>query len=126
MVTHLPPHADSHVFRAISDPTRRAILDGLAEGERTAGEVAGDFAVSRPAISKHLRILEEAGLVAARRAGRERRYRLDARPLGEVDRWVARHRTAWARRLVDLKEHLESTGDGRHGDTPGDNPGDHA
>ena len=108
MVTHFSEHAPGTVFRAIADPTRRTILEGLAAGERTAGEIAGDFDISRPAVSKHLRLLGEAGLVRVERVGRERRYRADARPLDEVERWVTRHRQAWARRLVDLKEHAES------------------
>jgi len=103
------PQAPEGVFRAISDPTRRAILDGLREGERTAGEIAGDFGVSRPAISKHLKLLEAVGLVRAEKVGRERRFRADPTPLADVERWAARQRLAMARRLVDLKAHLEST-----------------
>ncbi len=96
------------VFRAIADPTRRAILDGLSGGERTAGEIASDFGVSRPAISKHLKLLEAVGLVRVEKVGRERRFRADPAPLTDVERWAARQRLALARRLVDLKAHLES------------------
>lgn len=112
MVTQLSdiqgPKAPEGVFRAIADPTRRAILDGLSGGERTAGEIAGDFGVSRPAISKHLKLLEEVGLVRVEKVGRERRFRADPTPLADVERWAASQRLAMARRLVDLKAHLES------------------
>jgi len=98
------------VFRAVADPTRRAILDGLRGGPRTAGGIAEDFPISRPAVSKHLRILEAARLVRAEKVGRERRFRLDPRPLGEIDRWLERHRTHLAASLARLKEHVERPG----------------
>lgn len=105
MVTHLPDQPG--VFQAIADPTRRAILDGLSGRERTAGEIAGDFSISRPAVSKHLRVLTEAGLVRVERRGRERRFTLEPTPLADVDAWLTRYRTMWSRRLVDLKAHAE-------------------
>ena len=100
---------DPPAFRALSDATRRSILAGLASAPdgRTAGSIASDYRISRPAVTKHLRVLEEAGLVWAEKAGRRRVYRLDARPLEAVDRWVARYRMFWAARLVDLKRHAE-------------------
>ena len=77
-----PPRGRA-VFDAIADPTRRAILDGLAAGSRAAGEIAQDFAVSRPAISKHLRALELAGLVRVTKDGRRRLFELDPGPLAK-------------------------------------------
>jgi DNA-binding transcriptional ArsR family regulator len=80
------------VFRALADPTRRALLDRLLEAEKTVNELARPFRVSQPAISQHLGVLRAAGLVRVRRHGRERFYRLDARPLRTVEQWSARFR----------------------------------
>jgi len=82
--------ASSDAFRAVADPTRRALLERLRESECTVKELGRPFRVSQPAISQHLRILTQAGLVKSRRSGRERRYRLNAKPLAEVYRWAAR------------------------------------
>jgi DNA-binding transcriptional ArsR family regulator len=79
------------VFRAISDPTRRAILDLLAERERAVHELIPRFRMSQPGLSQHLRILRAAGLVRVRRAGRQRVYSVDARPLAVVSGWLRRH-----------------------------------
>ncbi len=95
-------------FDAIADPTRRAILDHLRRGELGAGDLASRFPVSRPAISKHLRVLREAGLLRERRAAQARFYSLDPARLSEVDRWLQPYRLFWAARLVDLKLHVES------------------
>lgn len=95
------------VFDALADPTRRAILDLLAREERTAGEVADRFDVSRPAISRHLRVLLDAKLVERRTEAQWRIYRLDPGALREVDRWMAKYRTFWAARLHDLKHFVE-------------------
>lgn len=111
MVTH-----QSSVFAAIADPTRRSILDTLRSGERSAGEIAARYAVSRPAISRHLRVLREAGLVNERRDSRLRLYSLDPRPLREVNRWLERYRVFWAARLHDLKRVAETSA--RRGRTP--------
>lgn len=92
---------------ALGDPTRRAILDLLRGGERPAGELAARFPISRPAVSKHLRVLREAGLVSERREGRHRLYALDPRPLAELDQWLQTYRTFWAARLLDLKRVVE-------------------
>ena len=86
----------------LGDPTRRELLAVLAGGERTAGELADRFPVSRPAISRHLRVLREAGLVTARSEGRRRRYALDPRPLREIDDWLEPYRDLWAQRLDAL------------------------
>jgi len=100
----------SPAFRALADPTRRSILDGLARAPegRTAGAISAEYDVSRPAISKHLRVLETSGLVRVERDGRRRVYRLDPAPLEAVDRWVTRYRMFWAPRLAAIKQQSES------------------
>src|ERR671916_272572 len=87
---------------ALADPTRRELLALLARGELAAGELAGRFPVSRPAISRHLRVLREAGLVRSRVEGRRRLYALDPRPLRELDDWLEPYRDLWAQRLDAL------------------------
>jgi DNA-binding transcriptional ArsR family regulator len=87
------------VFRAVSDPTRRAILSMLAEGDRSAGELQAPFAMSQPAVSRHLRVLREAGLVHERAAGRRRIYALRPEPLRTVADWVAHYERFWVERL---------------------------
>jgi len=77
---------------ALADPVRRAIVERLADGEVGAGEIAAAFPISRPAISRHLRVLREAGLVTSRVAGQQRIYALDRRPLAELDAWLERFR----------------------------------
>lgn len=99
---------DSLVFRAVADPTRRAILDLLRGGEQTVGDLASRFPVSRPAVSKHLRVLRQAGLVQERRVAQSRHYALNAQPLQEVEFWVQRYRLFWSARLQDLKRYVES------------------
>jgi DNA-binding transcriptional ArsR family regulator len=96
------------VFRAVADPTRRAILDMLLGGERTVGEIAERFAVSRPAVSKHLRVLRAARLVRVTRDGRQRLCALDPTPLQAVDAWLDAYRREWQSRLARLKQHVES------------------
>jgi DNA-binding transcriptional ArsR family regulator len=87
---------------ALADPTRRELVALLAAGEVTAGDLAGRFPVSRPAISRHLRVLREAGLVTARADGKRRLYALDPRPLRELDDWLEPYRDLWAQRLDAL------------------------
>jgi DNA-binding transcriptional ArsR family regulator len=87
---------------AIGDPTRRELLALLAAGEIAAGDLAARFPVSRPAISRHLRVLREAGLVRSRTEGRRRLYALDPAPLREVDAWLEPYRDLWAQRLDAL------------------------
>jgi DNA-binding transcriptional ArsR family regulator len=96
------------VFRAVGDATRRAILDRLRPGGLPVHEIAGEFDVSRPAISKHLRILRQARLVVERRDGRRRVYDLRPEPLVHVDRWLEGYRASLRRRLARLKAHVES------------------
>lgn len=95
------------VFRAIADPTRRAILDLLRTRELSAGTIAQRFPVSRPAIAKHVRVLREAGLVQERREAQSRFYRINPQPLLEVDRWLNHYRVFWSARLHDLKHFVE-------------------
>lgn len=90
------------VFAALADPTRRRLLELLATGERSAGELAEQFAISRPGVSRHLRVLREAGLVRERADGRHRLYSVDPTPLAEVDDWLDRWRGFWAQRLDAL------------------------
>ena len=99
--------ADEDVFRAIADPTRRAILDRLRAGPARAGALASDFKQSRPAISKHLRVLREARLVTEERAGRERVYQLEPLPLQRVAGWIEGYRGFWLSSLGSLKRYLE-------------------
>jgi len=101
--THQPD-----VFRAIADPTRRAILDRLRGGPAPVNALAGAFAQSRPAISKHLRVLRDARLVTEERAGRERVYQLSPRPLQTVAGWVEGYRSFWLDSLTTLKRMLEA------------------
>ncbi|HEX2172030.1 MAG TPA: metalloregulator ArsR/SmtB family transcription factor [Dehalococcoidia bacterium] len=96
------------VFHAIADPTRRSLLDLLGEGERPVKSLAAPFAMSRPAISQHLRILQQAGLVTERRVGRERRYRLHAGPLREVRDWIQKYDQFWRDRLDALGSYLDT------------------
>ncbi|HEX5724989.1 MAG TPA: metalloregulator ArsR/SmtB family transcription factor [Longimicrobiaceae bacterium] len=95
------------VFRAVADPTRRAMLELLRETDRSVNELVERFPVSQPAISRHLRVLREAGLVRPRKAGRQRVYTLEAGPLQEVYDWVEHYRRFWPRRLKALGEYLD-------------------
>ena len=95
------------VFQAIAHPTRRRLLDELVDGEASVNTLAAPFTMSRPAVSQHLRILREAGLVAERRVGRERIYRLQPEPLRQVDDWVRRYERFWSHKLGALGDYLE-------------------
>src|SRR3954466_5684703 len=90
-------------FQALADPTRRAVLDLLRKGSRPAGQIASAFPVSRPAISKHLRLLRRAHLVDERREGRNRVYQLNPEPLKAVDSWLEQYRVFWQANLSSLK-----------------------
>jgi DNA-binding transcriptional ArsR family regulator len=105
------PLAHSDVFRAIADPTRRAILNRLRAGGAPVNALAADFAQTRPAISKHLRILRRARLVRERRVGRERIYQLKPEPLRQVADWIEGYRLFWQRSLTNLKRYLETEAD---------------
>ena len=93
-------------LEALADPTRRRIVELLAEGERSAGALAGEFSTTRPAVSRHLRVLRESGLVRAREAGTSRLYSLDPAPLEALDARLARYRGFWAQRLDALDTQL--------------------
>ena len=101
------PKANADVFRAIADPTRRAILDRLRAGPVPVNELASGFEQSRPAISKHLRVLREASLVSEERSGRARLYRIEPAPLRGVVMWIESYRSFWEVSLGNLKRHLE-------------------
>lgn len=96
------------VFDALADPIRRRLLELVAERERTAGELAGEFSVSRPAISRHLRVLRDCGLVSWRGRAQQRLYRLNPAPLEEAATWIDRTRDRWAARLDALERHLDT------------------
>ena len=95
------------MFRAIADPTRRAILDRLRKGPVAVNALAADFNQSRPAISKHLRVLRNAKLVSEERAGRMRLYQIQPAPLRSVVGWIEGYSTMWRVNLDNLKHHLE-------------------
>jgi DNA-binding transcriptional ArsR family regulator len=95
-------------FSALADPTRRAVLDLLRQGSQPAGRIAQAFPVSRPAISKHLRLLRRAHLVREHREGRHRFYELNPAPLKAVDSWLEQYRTFWQTSLTSLKTFVES------------------
>src|SRR5262249_52563398 len=97
------------VFRAISDPTRREILGLLHGGRHTGGELAGNFRTSRPAISKHLRLLRGAGLVVTHRDGTARICELNAEPLRAVNDWLRDYEAFWSASLRDLKRYVEKS-----------------
>ena len=101
--------ADHDVFRAIADPTRRAILDRLRIGPAPVNELAADFEQTRPAISKHLRVLRETRLVTEERVGRERLYALNPAPLAKAAAWFEGYRMFWQRNLNSLKRYLEES-----------------
>jgi len=93
-------------FAALADPTRRAIVARLASGERSVGELAKPLPMSLPAVSRHLRILEGAGLVARRKEGRTHVLRLVPQALEPAQDWIARHRAFWTSRLDSLERYL--------------------
>jgi DNA-binding transcriptional ArsR family regulator len=95
-------------FAALADPTRRAILAQLAQGEATVGELAAPFAISLPAVSRHLKVLEDASLIVRRREGQTRRCSLDPRPLSDAAEWLGFYRRFWGASLDRLAAHLDS------------------
>lgn len=104
----------SSVFSALADPTRRAILARLALGETTVGELAAPFEMSLPAVSKHLRVLEGAGLIEREKQGRLRRCHMRAAAMKEAAEWLESYRAFWEGRLDALARYLEDTAaDGR-------------
>jgi DNA-binding transcriptional ArsR family regulator len=95
------------VFRALADPTRREILRLLRSGQQTVGQLASNFPTSRPAISKHLRLLRSAGLIVTRDSGTTRLCALNAKPLRAVDDWLRNYDAFWRDSLRGLKQHVE-------------------
>jgi DNA-binding transcriptional ArsR family regulator len=106
-VTHSAARSEA-AFQALADPTRRAVLDLLRRGSQPAGQIASAFPVSRPAISKHLRLLRRAHLVREHREGRHRVYALNPEPLRAVDTWIEQYRVFWTASLNSLKAFVES------------------
>lgn len=96
----------SMVFAALADPTRRAIIARLAEGDATVTELAEPFSISLPAISRHLKVLERAGLISRSRSGQWRSSTLEAAPLKEATDWMERYRIFWDASFDRLNEHL--------------------
>ena len=107
-VTHFPSRTSEATFQALADPTRRAVLDLLRRGSQPAGQIAAAFPVSRPAISKHLRLLRRAHLVREHREGRNRVYQLNPDPLRAVDSWIEQYRVFWTQSLNNLKAFVEA------------------
>ncbi len=103
------------VFQAIADPNRRAILDLLAQQKRTLNGIAEHFSISRPAVSKHIKILVQCGLVVVQPHGRERLCEARLDPLNEVSSWVEQSRRIWNGRLDRLEELLHEVNDGKNG-----------
>ena len=94
-------------FEAIAEPNRRRILDLLQSGERPAGEVVEALAITQPGVSKHLRLLREAGVVRVRADGQRRLYSVEPRQLAVIEDWLRPHLEFWRERLDDLERHLE-------------------
>ncbi|BBI36324.1 ArsR/SmtB family transcription factor [Cohnella abietis] len=111
------PSPKHDVFQAIADPTRRGLLHLLADKEMPVTVISGHFPMTRTAVSKHLRILADAGLVKERKVGRETRYRLDTDPLLELKRWLAFYERYWENKLDVLKRYVESD-ESEEGKTP--------
>lgn len=97
------------VFRAVSDPTRRRMLDLMRRRERSVAELARPFTISQPAVSQHLKVLRDAGVVRVRREGRLRIYRLDPRPLRDVYAWAQYYEQFWREKLAALGHELDRT-----------------
>ena len=102
----MTPDRLTATFGALADPTRRAILARLTSGERSVTELAEPFAMSLPAVSKHLKVLERAGLIARGREAQWRPCRIEAGPLKEVDEWVERYRRIWEEKFDRLDDYL--------------------
>ena len=111
-------HQLDAVFSALADPTRRAILARLAQGDQSVGELCEPFAVSQPAISRHLKVLESAGLISRTRQATTRLSHLEAEPLKDASDWLARYRELWEERYERLDELLETL----KATMPGDDP----
>lgn len=98
-------------FEVLAEPSRRQILDGLRDGPSTVNGLVDAVGLSQPAVSKHLRVLREAGLVTVRPDGQRRWYAVNPDPLAELDAWLEPYRRLWTRRLDDLERHLDESAD---------------
>ena len=107
----MPTDQLSITFAALADPTRRSILTRLAEGEATVNELAEPFSVTLPAISRHLKVLEHAGLIVRSREAQWRPSRLQADPLDEAVEWMLSRKATWEARIDRLETHLRRTGE---------------
>jgi DNA-binding transcriptional ArsR family regulator len=107
MVDLKPNPALDAVFASLADPTRRAIVDRLGQGEATISQLADPFSMSLQAVSKHLAVLEQAGLIAVEKRGRSRHTRLQPQPLAAASAWLERYREFWEGRLDALADYLE-------------------
>ena len=96
-----------NTFEVLAEPTRRQILDLIRDDERSVSELVESLSMSQPAVSKHLRVLRDAGLVDVRADAQRRLYRLRPAPLAEIDEWLAPYRRLWNRSLDKLERHLE-------------------
>jgi DNA-binding transcriptional ArsR family regulator len=105
------------VFEVLAEPHRRRILDLLRTGDLPVGALVEELGISQPGVSKHLRVLRDAGLVEVMPEAQRRVYRLLPEPLREIDEWLAPYRRAWETRLDDLERHLDEMGDGKDGGT---------
>jgi DNA-binding transcriptional ArsR family regulator len=99
------------IFETLADPSRRRILELLRTGERSVGELVGALGMSQPAVSRHLRVLRDAGLVEARVDAQRRPYRLRPDGLRELDAWLSPYRLLWSGRLDELEHHLDEMED---------------
>jgi len=99
--------AEPTALEALAEPRRRAILDALRDGERSVNEIVERLALSQPLVSKHLRVLREAGLVEASVDGQRRLYRIRPEPLADLDAWLGGYRKFWSAQLDRLEEHLD-------------------
>lgn len=97
----------SATFAALADPTRRAILARLASGEASVGELAEPFAISPPAVTKHLKVLERAGLITRSRQAQWRPCKIEAKPLQDASHWIEQYRQLWEARLDRLEDYLK-------------------
>ncbi len=105
-------------FAALADPVRASIVQMLSAQDMTAGDIAARFAVSRPAVSRHLRVLRQAGLVKSRERAQQRIYSIRTRGMDEIDAWVADCRASWTRRLDDLARQLDRLAAAQRTETP--------
>jgi DNA-binding transcriptional ArsR family regulator len=111
----IPTDTLSRAFAALADPTRRAILERLADGDATAGELAAPFTMTQQAVSQHLKVLEQAGLISRGRIAQARPCTLEVANLDAATDWIARHRAIWAERYDRLDAHLDRLRRSTHG-----------